>query len=265
MEVTDLGSDNVAEPLNRTRNVAGFFSFPDGWRLVLVGSSVEKVQDGELVAPPMPHVNAGLGTEQTLGRKGNRTRRRFMDAGLRLLSTRSVVSLTASAITREAGTASATFYVYFDNVGELVFALAREATADLDNVFAVLQNWVAGQPPEQGASAFVEAYRDYWNQHRPILLLRNMEADRGDQRFQEMRSSAGTLILHQLANLIKKGHSDEAVTDEQALARATVIFAAIERMAAAETIYANQRAVLSVDAIKQAQILVLASLVGQRS
>jgi hypothetical protein len=55
------------------------------------------------------------------------------------------------------------------------------------------------------------------------------------------------------------------VTDEQALARATVIFAAIERMAAAETIYVNQRAVPSVDAIKQVQILVLASLVRQRS
>jgi len=222
---------------------------------------VKKIEARELVAPPVDSASAGRRTEQTLGRKGNRTRRRLMAAGLKLLSTRSAVTLTAAAIAREAETSSATFYVYFNDVGELVFALAREATEDLDNVFAVLDNWVAGQPAEQGASAFVEAYRDYWNKHRPILLLRNMEADRGDQRFREMRSSAGALILRPLAGLIKKGHVEEALTDEQALARAVVIFAAIERMAATETIYTDQRPMPSINAMKQAQVSVLASLV----
>ena len=222
---------------------------------------MKNIEARKLVVPPEGSAGAGRRTEQTLGRKGNRTRRRLMAAGLKLLSTRSAVSLTAAAIAREAETSSATFYVYFDDVGELIFALALDATEDLDNVFATLDNWVAGQSAEEGANAFVEAYRDYWDKHRPILLLRNMEADRGDQRFQVMRSSAGALILRPLASLIKEGHADEALTDEQALARAAVIFAAIERMAAAETIYLDEHPMPSINAIKQAQVSVLASLV----
>ena len=215
----------------------------------------------ELIASPEPTANAGRRTEHTLGRKGNRTRRRLMAAGLKLLGAQSAVSLTAAAIAREAETSSATFYVYFEDVGELVFALAREATDDLDDVFAALDKWVNGQPTEQGASAFVKAYRAYWNEHRPILLLRNMEADRGNRRFQDMRSVAGGRLLRPLAGLIKKGHAAESLTDEQALARAAVIFAAIERMAATETIYHDERPVLSIDSIGQAQVSVLASLV----
>jgi AcrR family transcriptional regulator len=223
--------------------------------------NVKKNEARELIASPAPTANAGRRNEQTLGRKGNRTRRRLMAAGLKLLGVQSAVSLTAAAIAREAETSSATFYVYFDDVGELVFALAREATDDLDDVFTVLDKWVNGQPVEQGASAFVEAYGAYWNEHRPILLLRNMEADRGDRRFQDMRSVAGGRLLRPLAGLIKKGHAEESLTDEQALARAAVIFAAIERMAATETIYHDQRPILSVDAIRQAQVSVLVSLV----
>jgi len=224
---------------------------------------VKKNEARERIASPTPNANANAGRrpEQRLGLKGSRTRLRLMAAGLELLSTQSAVSLTAAAIARKAETSSATFYVYFNDVGELVFALAREATEDLGNVFAALENWVAGQPAEQGANAFVEAYRDYWNEHRPILLLRNMEADRGDRRFQEMRSSAGALILRPLADLIKKGHADEALTDEQALARAVVIFAAIERMAATETIYRDEHPMPSFNAMRGAQVSVLASLV----
>jgi len=222
---------------------------------------VKKIEARQVSAPPAQKANKGRRTGQTLGRKGNRTRRRLMTAGLQLLRTQSAVSLTSAAISREAGASSATFYVYFNDVEELVFALAREATEDLGNVLSALEDWLAGQPAEQGAHAFVGAYRDYWNKHRPILLLRNMEADRGDRRFQEMRSSAGTLILRPLADLIKKSHANETLTDEQALARAAVIFAAIERMAATETIYHDERPMPSFDAIRQAQVALLASLV----
>ena len=109
---------------------------------------MKKIEARQVSAPPAQKANKGRRTGQTLGRKGNRTRRRLMTAGLQLLRTQSAVSLTSAAISREAGASSATFYVYFNDVEELVFALAREATQDLGNVLSALEDWLAGQPAE---------------------------------------------------------------------------------------------------------------------
>src|ERR1700712_2944885 len=94
-----------------------------------------------------------------LGRKGLETRRRLMTAAHELLQTMSAVSLTATAIARQAKTSSATFYVYFDDVSDVVLALATEASEDLDAVMATLGNWRAGQGTEAGARAFFNVYR----------------------------------------------------------------------------------------------------------
>ena len=55
------------------------------------GINVKMNEARELIASPAPTANAGRRTEQTLGRKGNRTRRRLMAAGLKLLLETQVV------------------------------------------------------------------------------------------------------------------------------------------------------------------------------
>ena len=201
---------------------------------------------------------------QELGRKGLETRRRLMLAAYELLQTMSAVSLTATAIARQAKTSSATFYVYFDDVSDVVLALAREASEDLDEVRAVLAAWRTGKSTEDGARAFFDVYRAYWDRHRAILGIRNMEADRGDARFLAIRSRSGLSIITELGALIREGHPDDTLSEDQSLARATVIFAAIERLAATASLYPRDLHEVrgaSEAAISEAQVAILVSLV----
>ena len=196
-----------------------------------------------------------------LGRKGLETRRRLMQAAHELLQTVSAVSLTVTAIARQAKTSSATFYVYFDDVSDIVLALARDASTDLDDVMAALAAWRAGLTPEDGARAFFAAYRAYWDRHRATLVTRNMEADRGDPRYLAVRSDVGLIIIRELAQVILNGHPSDALTEDQAIGRATVIFAAIERLAATVSLYPQAPTRLSQAALDEAQVAILVALV----
>jgi AcrR family transcriptional regulator len=184
-----------------------------------------------------------------------------MTAARELLEMISVVSLTVSAIARQAKTSSATFYVYFDDVSDIVLALAREASEDIDDVLATLRAWRIGQNTEEGARAFFAAYRAYWDRHRPVLVMRNMEADRGDRRFLAVRGQAGLTVIRELGFIIRDGHPPDQLSDEQAVARATVIFAAIERIAATASLYPADNRAASTAALNEAQIVILVSLV----
>lgn len=201
-------------------------------------------------------------TAQELGRKGLETRRRLMVAAHTLLQSMSAVSLTATAIAREAKTSSATFYVYFDDVSDVVLALATEASDELQGVMAaVLADWNEGLSAVEGATAFFNAFRSYWNEHRAILSIRNMEADRGDARFMEIRAEAGRQVIWKLGALIAPG-PESGPAWEEAVARSIVIYAAIERLAATATHYPERvEGFPSADTLAAAQIMILAQLV----
>lgn len=174
-----------------------------------------------------------------LGPKGVKTRRRLLDAAAALLETMSPVSLTAVAVARKAGVSPASFYVYFDDIGDIVHELALDANNDLDALMAVLQGWRAGTlTAQEGARAFIAAFREHWNRHRTILNVRNLEADRGEARFLVMRQEAGMRLIRELAHLLPdRSPSDTGGPGKEAVARATVVYAAIERLAATELLY----------------------------
>lgn len=200
---------------------------------------------------------------EVLGRKGIETRLRLMNAARELLLSTSAVSLTVTAIARAARTSSATFYVYFDDVVDLVLALASEASEHMGEVIEALDRWIGGLPPSNGAADFIAAFRTYYDRHRPIFAIRNMEADRGDERFLEIRARAGEKILSRLARLMVDGHRGGRaglLDDRQALARASVIYSAIERLAASEDLYQRRRRAVDSADIVNAQIEMLAEL-----
>jgi AcrR family transcriptional regulator len=125
-------------------------------------------------------------SRQDLGRKGIETRRRLMNAARGLLDVTSPIAVTVAAIARAAGTSTGTFYVYFDDVNDIVLALAQEASADLGAVHEALEAWHGGLSADAGAERFVRSFRAYYDAHRAILSIRNMEGDRGDERFARM-------------------------------------------------------------------------------
>lgn len=196
-----------------------------------------------------------------LGRKGLQTRARLLQAAARLLQAQSAVSLTATAIAQEAQTSLATLYVYFGDVRDILLVLAEEASAAIGEVLAAIDAWDPWENSAEGARIFLNAYRAYWTRYNAVLVLRNMESDRGDARFSDIRMQAGVRIVRALAGKILAGHPDSAMTEEQAMARAMVIFAAIERLATRQTLYEAESPAIQ-GALHEAQIRILTELVS---
>lgn len=200
---------------------------------------------------------------QQLGRKGIETRQRLMDAARRLLATISPFNLNALLVTREARTAPATFYVYFDDVQDLLYALCAETGGELVDLF---ENDSLLRDPEklyEDALAFVHAFNRVWDRHSNILLYRNLEADRGDPRFDKLRTEAAIPTLNALAERLSAAHPEGQRPKRAVIyAEAVVFFVALERLAAAARQYPDE--VLDARHLIEGQARVLVRLLEPR-
>ena len=172
---------------------------------------------------------------QSLGRKGHATRERLMRAAERLLKKTSPLDLTAVAIAKEAKTSSATFYMYFDDVKDVFFSLSVAAGDDVVEVMEVLGENLKnaeGVGFEEAATKLVKAFNDVWNKHRHVLRYRNLEADRGDSRFDKLRTSSYMKELKVISNWVKQANVDgEKPSTWDSISLGAVLHAALERLA----------------------------------
>lgn len=193
---------------------------------------------------------------QTLGNKGTETRLRLMEAARRLISKSSPLNLTAAAIAKEAGTAGATFYVYFDDVEDILWALCESIAQDTTNLFADDSILRVDERLEQDALAFVKSYARIWTRHGPLLLYRNLESDRGNPRFYALMLRISLPILKGLTDRIVAASTPEKpITRGEANAEAVVLYAAMDRIAAA--LHQYPRDSLMPDVLLRAQARVL--------
>lgn len=165
------------------------------------------------------------------GRKGKETRRSLMLAARRLLDVVSPLGLSAASISKEAGTSPATFYVYFDNVEDILWTICDAITDDTSDLFIDHSYLRTDERLEEEALSFVKGYCDIWARHGPLLQYRNMEADRGNARFNQLVLRIALPILEGLTDRIVE--SNPSVTRSEANAEAVVFIAAIDRIAAA--------------------------------
>jgi AcrR family transcriptional regulator len=169
-----------------------------------------------------------------LGNKGNKTRSLLMATARRMLDTISPLGLSAAMISKEAGTSPATFYVYFDNVEEILWALCEEISQDVSHLFDDPSMLRVDARLEEDALAFVRGYCDIWVHHGPLLLYRNMEADRGNKRFNQLVLRIALPILEGLTDrIVEAAPPDRPVTRSDANGEAVVLVGAIDRIAAA--------------------------------
>jgi AcrR family transcriptional regulator len=173
---------------------------------------------------------------QSLGRKGHETRLRLMNATLQLLKTSSPVELTAVSIAKKAKSSSATFYLYFSDVRGILLALNEAAEADMAVVHDALdQPWDPSALNMEHAEGVVKAFVSVWDKHREILRYRNLEADRGDPSFESIRLRTSVRIVSRFAEHIFAAHArDAGFTRNDAMAEASVLVAAMERLAATD-------------------------------
>lgn len=137
-----------------------------------------------------------------MGRKGRETRQRIMDAALNLLKTFSYKDLSVSEIASEAELSNATFYVYFNDVEEVLYACVQAAALDLGELHEILDaQWQPANVREH-VRKFVDVYNELWEKYRIELRVRNLEADQGNPRFLNLRIETTRSLLRKLANKI---------------------------------------------------------------
>jgi AcrR family transcriptional regulator len=171
---------------------------------------------------------------QKLGRKGHETRLKLVEAARRLLGRLSPVDLTAVAIAKEANISSASFYMYFDDVPDVLYALSQVAGEEMLRVREIVDEPWEPHNVEQQAKRMVETLNDIWRNHREVLRFRNLEADRGNPRFQEIRMSTYIPFIEHFAQRIISVNPATMRKRSDVYAEATVLHAAMERMAATD-------------------------------
>jgi AcrR family transcriptional regulator len=200
---------------------------------------------------------------QPLGSKGTETRLKLMAAARRLMNKTSPLSITAAAIAKEAGTAGATFYVYFNDVEDIVWALCNAIAQDTTNLFADDSILRDDARLEKDALAFVKAYAEIWTRHGPLLLYRNLESDRGNARFNQLVLRIALPILKALTDrIVAVSTANKPITRGEANAEAVVIYAGIDRIAAA--LHQYPRDGLMPDVLLRAEARVLTRMLRRR-
>ena len=198
---------------------------------------------------------------QTLGRKGSKTRQGLIEAASRLLASLPPAEFTALAIAKEANTAPTTFYVYFNDVKDILYevcALAEKDLAKLDESLAQLWD---RKDPVSFARMIVETYHAIWDKNRAIYNFRNTQGDHGNQRFFDLRLKAALPIQEGLCTLILASYPPaQRPRRGLAYAEAIVLHAAIERMAAMDP--ALLESGLGVKRLKEAEIRILARAIA---
>jgi AcrR family transcriptional regulator len=155
---------------------------------------------------------------QKIGRKGRETRQRIMDAALELLKTCSYKDLNVSEIVSEADVSNATFYVYFKDVEEVLYACVQAAALDLGELHAVVDaEWTPDNVRQQVAK-FVDIYNKLWEKYRIELRIRNLEADQGNLRFLNLRIETTKSILQKLSDKIARLNPDLEYPQQIAIA-----------------------------------------------
>lgn len=192
---------------------------------------------------------------QKLGRKGLETREKILSATKEILDIAPSGKLTPSSITRRAGLASQSFYLYFENVKEVLLALCEETVAEMPPIVSLFKAAVAsGHEPDM--MAFVRAHYEFSRRHLPLFTLRNYFSDNADLRFYSVRARCSIPILNELARVMaERGDISEA----RAKARAVVVIAGLERMSTRQNV-ATEDGNVSDDDLLQAETDILLTL-----
>ncbi|MBW2724125.1 MAG: TetR/AcrR family transcriptional regulator [Deltaproteobacteria bacterium] len=187
----------------------------------------------KLVKGPRKPESAAVHAGRKLGPRALLTRRRLLDATESLLRERGVMDITVAEIARVGETSPATFYHYFEDVEAAVLMLAVQVSDELPRALSQLDGDWAGRDGISRARDLSEAFIDHWEQHHAVLLVRNLAADQGDERFQNARRAALSPVMNRLAEIIETAKADGSVVPEiHAQVAAAALVAILERLSA---------------------------------
>lgn len=164
---------------------------------------------------------------QRLGRKGQETRERILVATEKLLAPESDVTLSLSAVAREASLGMTTLYLYFSDLSELVLAVLDRTMASADDAYVVhlRARWPEAALGER-CKEFLAAYCYFWVRHARVMHLRNSYVDAGDERVRQHRTDTARPMIKLLVSQMD-GDLESSLTP--AYAMATALWTGVER------------------------------------
>ena len=175
---------------------------------------------------------------QALSQKGTATRGALIDAARQLMYCVSPLQITVSAICKKAQTGVGTFYRYFNGVEDILWTLCDLVTDDTTHLFDDDMLLRIPERLDEDALILVKGYSGIWNKHSVILSYRNLEADRGNTRFNLLLTRTGLPIVQRLTERIVGGApSGRPIRHRDATAEAVVILAAMDRLCTAALLY----------------------------
>jgi AcrR family transcriptional regulator len=164
---------------------------------------------------------------QSMGRKGTQTRERLIRATTELLEKRPLRDVVVSDIATLAGTSSSSFYIYFADVSSAALAAAEGVEQITPEIEVLLgSSWTRADAQDK-AGALVESYVNFSSQHHAILRIRNLSADEGDKRFEDVRHRAVSRI-----HLLLEARIAAAKNGLDPSSGASAVLALMERIAA---------------------------------
>jgi AcrR family transcriptional regulator len=139
---------------------------------------------------------------RVIGERALATRRRLLDATETLLERDGVRDLKVVDITREIGSAPATFYQYFADIDAAILALADEAAEEARELVDLLDPVWSSTEDIARARTFLDAYVAHWRSRHAALRIANLRADEGDERFRVARVKAYLVLLDRMIDIV---------------------------------------------------------------
>jgi AcrR family transcriptional regulator len=166
------------------------------------------------------------------GRRGMATRQRLLTRTADMLRTTSYRDLKVIDIAREAGTSPATFYQYFADAQAAILVLAEDLAVEGEKLARIVADgsW-KGRAGYQTTLDLVDAFVEFWGQHRPVLRVVELSATEGDRRFQAVRGRLLDAVAIELAAVIEGFQADGRMPGIDARANAGVVVTLLANVA----------------------------------
>lgn len=164
---------------------------------------------------------------QRLGRKGQETRERIIQAMQCMLDSEDRAPITLSAISRVAGMSMSSLYLYFPDLPDLLLAVLRRVADQHGPAFIeILATRWPDEALEERALVLVRNLFGFWHRHARLFQMRNSLADAHEARLVAYRFASTKPALDALA-----GQMDGPPGDIDCADCAAVLMTGLERLA----------------------------------
>lgn len=168
---------------------------------------------------------------RVIGQRAQQTRRRLLDATASLVREQGAFDVKVIDVAREVGTSPATFYQYFTDVEDAVYALSLQLIDDVAPIQRRFDDDWSGPEGADRVRRLVSDYLDFWDRNGAVLRIMLLRADEGDERFRQVRREYNAAFMASMAGRVRAAQAAGRLTSSlDAEATAGAMLAALDRL-----------------------------------